>query len=44
MSRGLLGGATQPQQYEYSEEEDSDTEEYLQSRLKHIVKLPHKYA
>ena len=33
MSRGLLGGAIQPLQYEYSEDEDSDTEEYLQSRL-----------
>ena len=33
MSRGMLGGASQPQQLQYSEDEDSDTEEYLQSRL-----------
>ena len=33
MSRGMLGGAPQPQEYDYSEDENSDTEEYLQSRL-----------
>lgn len=32
MSRGMLGGAVQPREYDYSEDEDSDTEEYLQSR------------
>ena len=32
MSRGMLGGKTQPQELMYSEDEDSDTEEYLESR------------
>ena len=32
MSRGMLGGAPKPREFDYSEDEDSDTEEYLQSR------------
>lgn len=33
MSRGLLGGGTSPGQSNYSsDEEDSDTEEYMQSK------------
>jgi len=31
MSRGMLGGKPQSQELVYSEDEDSDTEEYLQS-------------
>ena len=31
MSRGMLGGKTQPQELMYSDDEDSDTEEYLES-------------
>ena len=32
MCRGMLGGRMQPRELEYSEDEDSDTEEYLKSR------------
>ncbi|XP_019855493.1 PREDICTED: synembryn-A-like [Amphimedon queenslandica] len=43
MSRGLLGGGTSPGQSNYSsDEEDSDTEEYMQSKLDMMTGGPAK--
>ncbi|XP_065912094.1 synembryn-A-like [Dysidea avara] len=42
MSRGMLGGRTQPQEFVYSDDEDSDTEEYLQSCIDPVTGGPAK--